>query len=205
MDMAALVAMDKEYAVAEKKTMTWQRWLRIFQVASANILAQVPNYDEATRQFDRSFQLIQSSSLSQDIKANATLLHEYNMAGIAIAKKDYATAKAHAAECAKAAEASKNLVQVQQAHELAGRIAFAEKDNDSAIAELQQANLRGDPRNLYRLPSLAYREGQAVTTAKAQEFLTKAAAIQFAARLCLTTPLSGREGAEAGGRQESSL
>ncbi len=61
---------------------------------------------------------------------------------------------------------------MQQAHELDGRIALAEKDNDKAIAELEQANLQ-DPRNLYRL-SLAYEaKGD---TAKAQEFLTKAAA-----------------------------
>jgi tetratricopeptide (TPR) repeat protein len=114
--------------------------------------------------------MIQASSLSPDIKDNAKLLHEYNLAGIAIAKKDYATAKAHAEEVSKGAEATKNSPQVQQAHELAGRIALAEKDNDQAIAELQQANLQ-DPRNLYRL-SLAY-EGKG-DSARAQEFLAKA-------------------------------
>jgi tetratricopeptide (TPR) repeat protein len=165
----ALQAMDKEYAVAEKKNDVASMAADL--QAKANILAQVPNYDEATRQFDRSFQLIQSSSLSQDIKDNAKLLHEYDLAGIAIAKKDYAAAKIHAAEFTKGVEAAKNAPQVQQAHELAGRIALAEKDNETAIAELQQSNLQ-DPRNLYRL-SLAYKgKGDA---AKAQEFLAKAA------------------------------
>ena len=66
---------------------------------------------------------------------------------------------------------SKNTLQVRQVHELAGRIALAEKDNDTAIAELQQASLQ-DPRNLLRL-SVAYESKG--DTAKAQEFLAKAA------------------------------
>ena len=165
----ALQAMDKEYAVAEKKNDVAAMAADL--QAKANILAEIPNYEEAKRVFDRSFQMIQESSQSQDIKDNAKILHEYNLAGIAIAKKDYATAKTHAAECAKAAEATKNLGQVQQAHELAGRLELAEKDNDNAIAELLQANLQ-DPRNLYRL-SLAY-QGKG-DTAKAQEFLIEAA------------------------------
>ena len=36
------------------------------------------------------------------------------------------------------------------AHELAGRIALAQKDYDTAISDLEQANQQ-DPRNLYRL------------------------------------------------------
>jgi tetratricopeptide (TPR) repeat protein len=162
--------MDKEFAVAEKKNDVASMAADL--QAKGNILVEEPNYDEAKRQFDRSLQLIQASNLSQDIKDNATLLHHYDLAGIAIGKKDYAAAKAHADEFRHGAEASKNSLQVQQAHELAGRIALAEKDNDKAIAELEQANLQ-DPRNLYRL-SLAY-EAKGDRT-KAQEFLTKTAA-----------------------------
>jgi tetratricopeptide (TPR) repeat protein len=165
----ALKAMDKEYAVAEKKNDVASMAADL--QAKGNILVEMSNYDEATRQFDRSLQLIQQSSLSQDIKDNATLLHHFDLAGIAIAKKDYAAATSHAEEFRKGAEVAKNAAQVKQAHELAGRIALAEKDNDRAITELGQANLQ-DPRNLYRL-SLVY-EGKG-DTAKAQEFLAKAA------------------------------
>jgi len=165
----ALQAMDKEYAVAEKKDDVASMSADL--QAKGNIFLEMPNYDEAKRQFDRSLQIIQASNLSQDIKDNATLLHHYNLAEIAIAKRDYAAAKTHAEEFRRGAEASKNSAQVQQAHELDGRIALGEKDNDKAISELEQANLQ-DPRNLYRL-SLAY-EGKG-DTAKAQEFLTKAA------------------------------
>lgn len=166
----ALKAMDKEYAVAEKKNDVASMAADL--QAKGNILVEMSNYDEATRQFDRSLQLMQASSLSQDIKENATLLHHFDLAGIAIARNDYAAAKSHAEEFRRGAEATKNPAQVQQAHELSGRIALAEKDYDKAVTELERANLQ-DPRNLYRL-SLAY-EGKG-NSAKAQEFLAKAAA-----------------------------
>jgi tetratricopeptide (TPR) repeat protein len=165
----ALQEMDKDYAVAAKKNDVAAMAADL--QAKGNILVEMSNYDEAKRQFDRSLQMIQASSLSQDIKDNATLLHHFDMAGITLAKKDYAAARTYAAEFRKGAEAGKNQLQVQQAHELDGRIALAEKNNDKAIAELEQANLQ-DPRNLYRL-SLAY--GARGDTAKAQEFLAKAA------------------------------
>jgi tetratricopeptide (TPR) repeat protein len=159
--------MDKEYAVAEKKNDVASMAADL--QAKGNILVEMQNYDEATRQFDRSLQMIQASNLSQDIKDNATLLHHYDLAGIAIAKKDYAAAKTHAGEFRRGAEAGKNSAQMQQAHELDGRIGLGQKDNDKAIAELEQANLQ-DPRNLYRL-SLAYEaKGD---TGKAHDFLAK--------------------------------
>ena len=51
---------------------------------------------------------------------------------MAIGKKDYAGAKTHADEYRQGAEASKNPAQVKLAHELAGRIALAQKDYDAA-------------------------------------------------------------------------
>src|SRR6185312_5841988 len=121
--------------------------------------------------FDRSHEMIQSSSLSKEIKDNSTLLHHFNMTGIAIGKKDYASAKTHADAYLKGAEISKNPAQMKQAHELTGRIALAQKDYDKAISELQQANLQ-DPRNFYRM-SMAY-QGKG-DSAKAGELCKKAA------------------------------
>jgi tetratricopeptide (TPR) repeat protein len=115
--------------------------------------------------------MIQGSSLSQEIKDNATLLHHYNQAGLAIGKKDYPTAKAHAEEFRKGAEASKNDLQVKQAHELAGRIALGEKDYETAITELQQANQQ-NPRNLFRLGQAYAGKGD---NAKALEYYAQAA------------------------------
>ena len=166
----ALKAMDKEYAVAEKKNDVASMAADL--QAMGNILVEVPNYDAATQKFERSYQMIQESTLSQDIKNNAKLILDYNLAGIAIAKKDYTKAQTLTAAFQKGADASKNSMLIGQAHELAGRIALAEKDYGKAIAELEQSNLQ-NPRNLYRI-GLAY-EGNG-DPAKAQEYMARAAA-----------------------------
>ena len=165
----ALAAIDKEFAVAEKKGDTASMAADL--QAKARILEQMQKHDAAAKEFDRSLQLVENSNLSQELKNNATLQHHFNAASVAIGKKDLAAAKSHAEEFRKGAEARKNDAQLKQAHELAGRIALAEKDNAKAITELEQANLQ-NPQNLYRL-SQAYRgNGDA---AKAQEYLKKAA------------------------------
>jgi len=165
----ALQQMDKEFAVAEKKNDVAAMAADL--QAKGNILAEIPRYDEAKQQFERSLQMIQGSSLSQEIKDNAVLLHHFNLAALAIGKKDYAGAKTHAEEFRQGAEATKNPVQVKQAHELAGRIALGEKDYDKAITEFEQANQQ-NPRNLYRLGQAYQGKGD---TAKAQEYFVQAA------------------------------
>jgi len=60
---------------------------------------------------------------------------------------------------------------VKQAHELAGRIALGEKDYETAITELQQANEQ-NPRNLFRLYQAYLGKGD---NTKAQEYCSKAA------------------------------
>ena len=165
----ALQAMDKEYAVAEKKNDVASMAADL--QAKGNILAAMPKYNEAKQTFDRSFQMIQSSSLSQEIKDNSALLHHFNLAGLAIAQKDFAAAKLDAEEFRQGVAKSNNHAQEKQAHELAGRIALAQKDYDAAITELAQANDQ-DPRNLYRLAEAYQGKGD---NAKAGEFRTKAA------------------------------
>jgi tetratricopeptide (TPR) repeat protein len=165
----ALQQMDKEYAVAERKNDVAAMAADL--QAKGNILAEMLKYDAAAQEFDHSLQIVESSSLSQEIKENAALLHHYNQAGLAIGKKDYGAAKTHAEEFRKGAEASKNALQVKQAHELAGRIALGEKDYETAITELQQANEQ-NPLNLFRLYEAYLGKGD---NAKAQEYCTKAA------------------------------
>jgi tetratricopeptide (TPR) repeat protein len=165
----ALQAMDKEYAVAEKKNDIVSMAADL--QAKGNILVQVSRYDDAQRQFERSWHMIDASSQSQEIKDNAKLLNHFDLAGIAIEKKNFAAAKTHATEFRQGAEATKNSAQIKQSHELAGRIALGEKDYDKAIAELEQANLQ-NPSNLYRLGQA---HGGKSDGAKAQDYLTKAA------------------------------
>jgi tetratricopeptide (TPR) repeat protein len=165
----ALAAMDKEFAVAEKKGD--QASMAADLQAKGNIMMQMGKYDEAAKTFDRSLKLVEDANLSPEIKNNSMLLHHFNLTAVAIAKKDLAGAKSHAAEFGKGAEATKNSAQLKQSHELEGRIALAEREYAKAVAELQQANLQ-NPQNLYRL-SQAYR-GQG-DGAKAAEYLKKTA------------------------------
>jgi len=148
----ALEAIDKEYAVAEKKNDAASMAADL--QAKGNILMAAQKYDAAAQQFARSLEVIDGSSLSPEIKRNAKLQHAFNRAGVEIAKKDLAAAKQHAEEFQQGAQASKNPAQLKQVHELEGRIALAQKDYDKAIEELQQANDQ-NPANLYRL-CLAY-------------------------------------------------
>jgi len=162
-------AMDKEYAVAEKKNDVASMAADL--QAKGNIARAALKYDDARQYFDRSFQMVQESALPQGIKDNATRVHHYNLSVIAVGKKDYATAKSEQEEFRKGAEAANNPAQVKQAHELAGIIALAQKDFDMAIAELQQANQQ-NPQNLFRLGQAYQAKGD---NTKAQDYFAKAA------------------------------
>jgi tetratricopeptide (TPR) repeat protein len=165
----ALQLMDKEYAVAQKINDVASMAADL--QAEGNILAAKSDLGGAQQRFDRSFQMIQESDQSQEIKDNAKLLHEFNLAATAIGKKDFAAAMSRAEEFRKDTQTTKNAVQLRQSHELAGRIALGEKNYAEAISELEQANLQ-DPRNLLRLSEAYQEKGDA---AKAQDELTKAA------------------------------
>src|SRR2546427_1338087 len=92
----AVQHMDKQYAVAEKKNDAAAMAADL--QAKGNIIAEMQRYDAAQQEFDRSLQMVEGSTLSQAIKDNAKLLHHFNLAALAIGKKDYAAAKSHAQE-----------------------------------------------------------------------------------------------------------
>jgi tetratricopeptide (TPR) repeat protein len=165
----SLKQIDKEYAVAEKRADVVAMAADL--QAKGNIILETLKYDAAAKVFDHSMQLIEDSSQSQEIKDNARLLHHFNLTGVAIGKRNFAAAKTHVEEFQKGAEASKNPAQLKQWHELAGRLALAQKENDQAIAELEQANQQ-DPRNLYRLAQAYEGKGDA---AKAHDLYNQAA------------------------------
>jgi tetratricopeptide (TPR) repeat protein len=161
--------LDKEFAVAYKKNDAAAMAADL--QAKGNIVEQTTKLDQAKQAFDQSLQLIETSNLSQEIKDNAKLAHHYNLAGVYLAKKDYAAAKDEAEEFRQGSAVSRNPAQLKQAHELDGRMALAEKDYNKAIAELLQANQQ-DPRNVFFL-GLAY-QSQGDNT-KARELYTRTA------------------------------
>jgi tetratricopeptide (TPR) repeat protein len=165
----ALQEIDKEYAVAEKKADVAAMAADL--QAKGLIILETQNFDEAARVFGRSMKMTEDSGLSQEIKDNARLLHDFNLSTVSIAKKDFASAKSHADKFRKGAQASKNPAQLKQSHELAGRLALAQRDYEKAVTELLQANQQ-DPRNLYRLGQSYQGKGEAV---KAHEYYNQAA------------------------------
>ena len=165
----ALAEVDKQYALGEKNNdvaaMTGDLQLK------GNILLETGKFDDARKAYDQALKMTTDSSLSQAIKDNAALFNHFNLARVAIAKKDLATAKTETETFRKGAEAAKNANQLKQAHELAGRIALEEKNYDVAISELAQANQQ-NPDVLYLLGQAYQGKGDA---AKAKDNFTKAA------------------------------
>lgn len=165
----ALEEVDKQYALGEKTNdvpaMTGDLQLK------GNIMLEMGKYDEAKALFERGLKMTGDSSLSQEIKDNAKLFQHYNLARMALGKKDFATAKTEAEAFRKGTEAANNPFQTRQAHELVGMIALEEKNYDQALSELQQANLQ-NPYDLYRLCQAYQGKGDSV---KAKESCKKAA------------------------------
>jgi len=177
---AALADVDKQYALGEKTGdvpgMTGDLQLK------GNILLEMGKHDDAKAQYEKGLKMTEDSNLSPEIKDNARVFHHYNMARVALGKKDSATAKTEAEGFRKGTEGKNNPAQMRQLHQLMGLIAMEEKDYDKAISELQQANQQ-NPYDLYRLSQAYQGKGDA---AKAKEFAQKAAnfnslpAIQYA-------------------------
>jgi tetratricopeptide (TPR) repeat protein len=165
----ALADVEERYALAEKgkdvAAMAVDRGLK------GLILVETGKPDAAKKEFDAGYQLIQDSSLSQEIKDNAKLVHHYNLARVAVAKNDLAGAKKESDEYRQGAATAKNPFTVKTAHELDGIIALAGKDWNKAITELEQANPQ-NPQNSYRLCQAYMGKGDA---AKAGELCVRAA------------------------------
>lgn len=165
----ALAEVAKQYALGEKNNdpaaMAGDLQLK------GNILLESGKPDEAKQAYDQAVKMTTDSNLSQQVKDNTALFHHYNLARVAIAKKDLATAKTETETFRKGVEAKKNANQLKQAHELAGRIALEEKNYDVAITELRQANQQ-NPDVLYLLGHAYHGKGDA---ANAKASFTKAA------------------------------
>jgi len=166
---AAVREIGKEYALdarlADTANMSGDAQL------IGNILLQAGRTDAAAGKFRLALDLIENSSLADDLKQDTRLADHYNRGRVALAGGDLATAKSAAAEYAAGARSRGNQVRIWQAHELAGRIALAEKDYDRAVAELGQASQQ-DPYVLYTTALAWHGKGD---RAKAKELAGRAA------------------------------
>lgn len=147
----ALAEVDKQYALGET-TNDIPNMIGDLQL-KATIMLETGKYDDAKGLFERALKMTEDSNQSQEIKDNAKLFSHFNLARIALGKKDLATARTEADAFQKGVD-PKNSNQVKQQHSLNGMIALEGKEYDKAIAELQQSNQQ-NPYDLYR-QALAY-------------------------------------------------
>jgi tetratricopeptide (TPR) repeat protein len=118
------------------------------------VLLEQDKPDEALEYYERSIGIMRESGLSQEVIDAAELGHFYAVARVAVERGDFETAKSNADQHRTRTEAMENPTQIRQSHEIAGIIALAEGEFDTAISELEQANQQ-NPYNLYRI-ALAY-------------------------------------------------
>jgi tetratricopeptide (TPR) repeat protein len=165
----AIQQAEREFGIAEKAgdagAMTADMNFK------GNLLLAMGRNDEALAAYAKALHITETSALSPAVKGVTTLFHHANVAAVAIAKGDLATARTESDAFAKGSAGNGNRFQNNLTHELAGRIALAGKQYDQAITELQQSNLQ-DPYNLYRM-ALAY-QGKG-DTGKARDYANKAA------------------------------
>ena len=143
----ALEEANRQYALGEKTNdiavMTGDLQLK------GNVVLEMGRPDEAKALFERGLKMTEESTLSQETKDNAKLFHHYNLAHVAIVKKDLPTASTEAEAYRKGTATLKNPFQTKLAHELMDMIALAARDYSTALAKLQQANQQ-NPYDLYR-------------------------------------------------------
>ncbi len=124
-------------------------------VTMGNVYLEAGDNAKAMELFNKSLEYALKSNVSDLVKDNARRLNLYNTGRAALADLDISTAKQKAAEFKKQTEAVNNPNQIKLAHELLGTIAIVEGEYQTAVAELNQANLQ-DPYDLYRL-AVAYK------------------------------------------------
>jgi tetratricopeptide (TPR) repeat protein len=165
----ALAELKKEFAVAEK--INDAAAMAADLVAMGDVALEAGNPTAARKFYLRSLELQEQSDLSAEVKADARLVHHYNLGRTYLRAGDLAQAREHARAFMSGAMAKNNNGEVLQAHELAGSIALQEQKYDEAVTELKQGNQQ-NPYTLYLIGLAHQRQGD---VGKAAEFYRQAA------------------------------
>ncbi len=137
----------------------------------ANVLLEFSKTAEAQAKFMASLDTILESNQSDQQKDLARQFNHFNVGRVAVAEGKLDDARQHAAVFRDKANALGNRFQIRATHQLFGLIAMAEKDFDTAVAELEQSNQR-NPNNIYLLAMA--REGRDGAVASKQLYSTAA-------------------------------
>ncbi|HET8623896.1 MAG TPA: tetratricopeptide repeat protein, partial [Gemmatimonadales bacterium] len=114
------------------------------------LLVEAGRTNEAQSRFRQAAALVEQSSATPEIKADAQLRNRADLARVAIKKRDLAGARTLADSVLKAAQAGGNPDRIREAHELLGLIDLAQKKAGEATEHLKEADQQ-DPYVLYAL------------------------------------------------------
>jgi tetratricopeptide (TPR) repeat protein len=144
----AIKKIEEQYALADRINDAANKAADLNIIG--NIYFECANCPAAKGRYDLAIKTIRESNLSEKVKANAEMNYSNNEALIAMEDGDYNTAKLKTEEYWQKAVANNNPTQKRICAGTNARIAMAEKDFDTAIEFLNNANLQ-NPYNLYRL------------------------------------------------------
>ena len=114
----------------------------------------------AAAKFGDQVAAMDKADVAAQVKEGTRRQHLFDEGRVAVARNDLSTAKAKAAAYTTAVGVKKIPFEVRQSHELAGRVALAEKNYAAAAGELRQANQQ-DPRVVYLLAVALQGKGEA--------------------------------------------
>lgn len=143
----ALKTLDEPFAEAEKENRQFEMIQN--RIISGRILLHAGLPDEALRRFRRAVALAELSGMPPPAKDREWREFVYFESRVALTKGDLSLARTKAQRYRELVEEAGDANGVRLAHELAGRIALAEKDYDLAIAELDQSDLRNADNWIY--------------------------------------------------------
>ena len=134
-----------------------------------NIQLHAGNLDAAAASFAEAAALMQKAAVPAEVKEANRRNNLFNTARVALKRGDLKTARAQAALYRAQVDVKKVPFEVKLVHELAGMVALAEHQYDTALTELAQANEQS-PRVLYLTATALQGKGdmqKARTTAQA--------------------------------------
>jgi tetratricopeptide (TPR) repeat protein len=143
----ALEAVSTMYAIAEAKSDLGA--MSGDQNLVGTILLESGDPDGAMSHYSEAIRLIQQADVPDDVKAATVRNSLFNQGRVALARRDLAAAQDKAREYSESAKQHGIPFEIRNSHELQGMVAVYEKDYESAVRHLKQANQQ-NPRVLYR-------------------------------------------------------
>lgn len=134
----ALRAMEREYNVARAIGDTASMSDDVMSIG--HILLEAGRVEAARDRFQHARTLVSASSLSASSKADCELTTHYNLARVALATHDAATAKVEADAFTSGAATRRSGDRVRQAHELNGLLLLEAQHFDRSLAEFTLAD-----------------------------------------------------------------